>query len=128
MRETALALARELSQRGLELYAGADGATQSHQFALLAGRWGGGQSAAKLLRRANLLTSGIGLPIAPVEGDFNGLRIGTPEIARWGLGPEHMEELAALIARVLIGNETPEAVAEEVRAFRQRFRTLKFVR
>jgi len=128
MREAARALAHELSQRGLEPYAAAEGATQSHQFALLAGRWGGGQSAAKRLRRANVLTSGIGLPVAAVEGDLNGLRIGTPEIVRWGMGPEHMPELAGLIARVLIGNEPPETVAEEVRAFRRRFRTLKFVR
>jgi glycine hydroxymethyltransferase len=128
MRETAQALAHELSQRGLEPYAADAGATQSHQFALLAGRWGGGQSAAKLLRRANVLTCGIGLPVAVVDGDLNGLRIGTPEIARWGMRPEHMPELAGLIARVLIGNEAPETVAEETRAFRRRFRSLKFVR
>jgi hypothetical protein len=44
------------------------------------------------------------------------------------MAPEHMPELAGLIARVLIGNEAPEVVAEEVRAFRRRFRTLRFVR
>jgi glycine hydroxymethyltransferase len=74
------------------------------------------------------LASGIGLPVAPVAGDFNGLRIGTPEIVRWGMAPDHMSELAALIARVLIGNEAPEAVAEDTRAFRQRFSRLRYVR
>jgi glycine hydroxymethyltransferase len=128
MRETARALAGELSRCGLDLYAADDGATHSHQFALLAARWGGGQAAAKLLRRANILTSGIGLPVAPVEGDLNGLRMGAPEITRWGMTPEHMPELAGLIARVLIGNKAPEAVAKDVQAFRRRFRTLNFVR
>ena len=28
---------------------------------------------------------GIGLPIDPVAGDMNGLRIGTPELVRWGV-------------------------------------------
>jgi glycine hydroxymethyltransferase len=128
MRETAQSLAHELSRRGLDLYAADDGATHSHQFALLAARWGGGQAAAKLLRRANILTSGIGLPVAPVEGDLNGLRMGAPEITRWGMAPEHMPELAGLIARVLVGNEAAEAVARDVQVFRRRFRTLKFVR
>jgi glycine hydroxymethyltransferase len=128
MRETAQALAREFAARGLDVYAANDGATASHQFALLAGRWGGGQNAAKLLRRANVLTSGIGLPAAAVDGDYNGLRIGTPEIVRWGMEPEHMPELAGLIARILIGNEAPELVAEDVKAFRRRFGALKFVR
>ena len=43
-----------------------------------------------MLRQANILTCGIGLPIAPVEGDVNGLRIGTPEIVRWGMTPDDM--------------------------------------
>ena len=29
----------------------------------------------------------IGLPIETVEGDMNGLRIGTPELVRWGMTP-----------------------------------------
>ena len=75
----------------------------SHQFAIEAGAFGGGQAAAKLLRQANILSCGIGLPIAPVEGDVNGLRIGTPEIVRWGMTPQDMPELAGFIADVLKG-------------------------
>jgi glycine hydroxymethyltransferase len=39
-----------------------------------------------------------------------------------------MPELAALIARGLTGNEAPEAVAEDVTAFRHRFDRLHFIR
>ena len=46
--------------------------TRSHQFAVEAAAYGGGQTAAARLRRANLLACGIGLPIDPVEGDLNG--------------------------------------------------------
>ena len=60
--------------------AGGEIATRSHQFAVEAAPYGGGQSAARHLRRANLLTCGIGLPVAPVVGDMNGLRLGTPEL------------------------------------------------
>jgi glycine hydroxymethyltransferase len=128
MAETATALARNLAERGLPVHARERGFTRSHQFAVEAHRFGGGQAAAKKLRRANILSCGIGLPLAEVEGDMNGLRFGTPEIVRWGMGPEHMPELAALIARALIGNEDEANVAADVRAFRARFRKLHYVR
>jgi glycine hydroxymethyltransferase len=98
MVQTAADLASELATMGLPVFEGGDGPTRSHQFALEAYRWGGGQHAAKLLRQANLLTCGIGLPIAPVPNDVNGLRIGTPELVRRGMGPADMPHLASLIA------------------------------
>ena len=101
-------------------------ATRSHQFAIPAHKWGGGQAMAKRLRRANILTCGIGLPMEPVEGDVNGLRIGTPEIARIGMTADDMPELASLIARAL--HDEPERVADEVTAFRGQFTELRFVR
>ena len=64
-------------------------------------------------------------PIAPVEGDVNGLRLGVPEIVRLGMKPEHMGELGALIARAL--GERPDAAAADVEAFRRRFRELHYI-
>jgi glycine hydroxymethyltransferase len=71
MVETAADLASELATRGLPVFEGADGPTRSHQFALEARRWGGGQHAATLLRQANLLACGIGLRTTPVPNDVN---------------------------------------------------------
>ena len=128
MAETAKALAQHLIDRGLPVFAAARGGTQSHQFAVIAKGFGGGQAAAKRLRAANILTCGIGLPIDPVDGDVNGLRFGTNEIVRWGMTAEDMPELAGLILRGLAGNEAPETVAADVTAFRQRFTELSFMR
>ena len=128
MAATAKALAEALASAGLPVHGAAYGFTTSQALAVEAGRWGGGQAAAKRLRRANILTCGIGLPIAAVAGDANGLRIGTPEIVRYGMGPEHMAELAGLIVRALIGNEEPEAVAEAASSMRRRFERMRFVR
>jgi glycine hydroxymethyltransferase len=128
MRATAQALARALIDLGLPVHAQQMGATHSHQFALEAGRFGGGQNAAKRLRKAHILSCGIGLPISPVESDLNGLRFGTPEIVRWGMSESDMPELAALIGRALIGNEEPDAVAQDTMRFRQRFKKLHFIR
>lgn len=132
MQATARALADALATRqGLPVFARERGATTSHQFAIEAVAYGGGQAAARRLEGARLLACGIGLPHAalpPVPGDVNGLRLGVPEIVRLGMGPEHMDELAALIARGLRGGDEPLAAARDVTAFRRRFSGLSFVR
>jgi glycine hydroxymethyltransferase len=125
---TARALAESLAAEGLPVHRTSAGFTTSHQLAIEAARWGGGQAVSKHLRRANILACGIGLPIAPIAGDMNGLRLGTNELVRWGMGPEHATELARLMARTLLGNETPEAVASDASALRQRLSKLCFVR
>jgi glycine hydroxymethyltransferase len=124
MQATASALAQALAARGLPVHAMARGATTSHQFALEAGPWGGGQAAARRMEPSGLLACGIGLPMAELPDDVNGLRLGVPEIVRLGMGPADMPGLASLIARALDG----EPVGAEVRAFRRRFSGLHFMR
>jgi glycine hydroxymethyltransferase len=128
MAMTAHALAEALQAKGVSVFARDRGMTTSHQLAVEAGAFGGGQTAAKLLRQANILSCGIGLPIAPVDGDANGLRIGTPEIVRWGMTPQDMPELAGFIADVLKGTRAAQSVAPEVTAFRRRFTKLHYMR
>ncbi|MBD2460099.1 aminotransferase class I/II-fold pyridoxal phosphate-dependent enzyme [Oscillatoria sp. FACHB-1407] len=128
MAETAQRLAQELAIQGVPVFKTDLGYTTSHQFAIAATTFGGGQHLAKRLRRANLLTSGIGLPIAPVNSDMNGLRLGTPEVVRWGMKPNDMVDLATLISRVLVKGEQPEAVAPDVIEFRRQFQQLHFIR
>lgn len=125
MQRTAQALAQALDAAGLPVFAKAHGFTRSHQLAVEAARFGGGQTAAKRLRRANLLACGIGLPIAEVPGDNNGLRLGVPEIVRLGMDAHDMPELADLITRALL--QEPETVAGDVTAFRARFRGLHYM-
>ncbi|MFZ1431543.1 MAG: aminotransferase class I/II-fold pyridoxal phosphate-dependent enzyme [Geminicoccaceae bacterium] len=124
---TARALAERLAEQGIPVFATSRGHTTSHQFAVRAAEFGGGQAAAKRLRQVNILSCGIGLPIDAVDGDMNGLRLGTPEIVRWGMTVADMPELAALIARGLRGNEPAELVAADATAFRRRFDRLHFV-
>ncbi len=105
MAKTAKALADALIDEGLPVFASAKGGTTSHQFAINATPFGGGQKASKLLRATNILASGIGLPIPAIEGDTNGLRLGATEIVRRGIKPEHMTEIATFISRALIRRE-----------------------
>ncbi len=117
------ALAAALDTQGVPVFAGREGFTNSHQFAVLAAQYGGGQAASKLLRKSGLLACGIGLPVEPVQGDMNGLRIGTPELVRWGMTVSDTERLAELIRRGLNG----ESVLSEVSGWRAEFDRLHFV-
>ncbi len=128
MARVARAMTDALLTEGLPVHAAAKGGTTSHQFALEAEQFGGGQSASKTLRRANILASGIGLPLTPIENDLNGLRLGTTEIVRRGMTEEHMPLLAKWIARTLSDAGNAEQVAGEVTAFRQGFQDIHFIR
>jgi len=118
--------AAELDRAGLPVFARDRGYTQSHQFAVEAAAFGGGQAASKTLRKAGFLACGIGLPIEPVPGDMNGLRLGTPELVRWGVTEADVPRLASLVSRALLSDD-PASMAAEVREFRQTFQDLHFV-
>ena len=114
-----------LAAKGVPVFKTPNGYTNSHQFAVEAAQFGGGQAASKTLRKAGFLACGIGLPIAEVPGDMNGLRIGTPELVRWGVTTQDAPALAELIHAGLTGD--PEAVAPRTQEMRRRFDTLHFV-
>jgi glycine hydroxymethyltransferase len=119
----AAALARGLADHGLPVFTTALGPTASHQFAIDAGAWGGGQAAALRLREANLLTCAIGLPDRPAMA---GLRFGTPEVVRWGMTADDMATVADLVASALSGD--PRRVAPRTSALRRRYDTVRFIR
>jgi glycine hydroxymethyltransferase len=121
MVKTSQALAQQLQSLGVNIFAADKGFTTSHQFAILAAPYGGGQTAARRMGEAGLLACGIGLPIEQVEGDLNGLRIGTPEIVRIGMKVEHMQDLAGFIARSLDTSAEPKSIQREITEWRKQF-------
>ncbi len=118
---TSQALAQHLQNLGVNIFAADKGFTTSHQFAILAAPYGGGQTAARRMGEAGLLACGIGLPIEQVEGDLNGLRIGTPEIVRIGMKVEDMKDLAGFIARSLDSSVEPKSIQREITEWRKQF-------
>jgi glycine hydroxymethyltransferase len=115
-------LADELTSLDVPVHRTLDGtATVSHAFALRTAV-GGGHAAAQHLRRANLLTSAIGLP----DDAAAGVRVGTNEAVRWGMGADHMPELADLFARAWRAADDATALASEATAFRRRFTDIHY--
>lgn len=121
MVDTARTLAAALADRGMPVVTTPDGPTASHALAIDVSSFGGGTAMAERLRRANLLTSAIGLP----SGLDDGLRVGVNELVRWGAGPGHMDELADLMAAA-VGTDQPEALAPRATEFRRRLDTIAF--
>lgn len=127
MKATAAALAGALIECGLPVHQTAEGPTTSHQFAIDATRWGTGTAASQILRRANILACEIGLPAGDADSR-TGIRLGTPEIVRWGMTPAEMPELAGIIADALVGDASPESLIARTSELRQRFAVLRFIR
>ena len=123
MIEMATSLADELSNLGVPIFSGKNGFTNSHQFAVEARAYNGGQAASKLLRQHGFLACGIGLPIESVDGDMNGLRIGTPELVRWGMVASDSKKLSSLIKKAL----DDEPIGDEVEEWRGSFTKIHFV-
>jgi glycine hydroxymethyltransferase len=122
----AQALGAALEKRGIAVLGSHKGYTRTHQVIANVREFGGGLDVAHLLARANLVTNKNLIPgDTPQDWDTpGGLRMGTIEVTRYGMREEEMDAIADFMARVLIGKESPHAVAEEVIEFRQGYQTL----
>ena len=121
----AQALGAALNRRGIPVLGARKGYTTTHQVIADVRQFGGGLQVAQHLARANIITNKNLIPADRPE-DWNrpgGLRMGTIEITRLGMGESEMETIADFIARSLV---EPEAVIDDMIAFRQPYQTLYY--
>jgi glycine hydroxymethyltransferase len=124
----AQALGAALDRRGIPILAAHKGYTTTHQVIADVRQFGGGLEVAHLLARANIITNKNLIPTDKAE-DWDrpsGLRIGTIEVTRLGMGAAEMETIADFIARVLVERASVEQVADDVVAFRQSYQALYY--
>jgi glycine hydroxymethyltransferase len=122
-------LAKALDERGIPILAAHKGYTTTHQvIADVSTFEGRGIGVAQRLALANIITNKNLLPKdKAADWDFpSGLRMGTIEVTRLGMREPQMQSIADLMARVVVGNESPEAVAREAVAFRRDWQTLYY--
>ena len=124
----AQALGAALERRGIPVLGARKGYTRTHQVIADARAFGGGLETAHTLARANLITNKNLIPgDAPEDWDRpGGLRMGTIEVTRLGMGEAEMDVIAGFMARVLVEREVPESVLEDVIDFRQGYQTLYY--
>jgi glycine hydroxymethyltransferase len=91
-------------------------------------QFGGGLEVAQKLARANIITNKNLIPSdKPEDWDRpGGLRIGTIEITRLGMHEVEMQIIADFIAQVLVDHIAPEAIVDDVIAFREPYQTLYY--
>jgi glycine hydroxymethyltransferase len=124
----AQALGAALERLGIPILGAHKGYTTTHQVIAVVRQFGGGLQVAQQLARANIITNKNLIPAdRPEDWDRpGGLRMGTIEITRLGMGESEMGTIADFIARILVERAVPEDVIDDVIAFRQPYQTLYY--
>jgi aminomethyltransferase len=101
--------------------------TETHQVLLRVARTKG-EWAADLLEKNNVITNPQAFYDDPSFAASSGVRMGTPEMTRYGMREADFVELAGLLAEILRGDaSTPEGgLREAVAAFRGRFTQMRY--
>ncbi len=126
--ENAKKFAEFLSEKGFKVVGESKGYTESHQVIVDVSEEGGGKWAAETLEEANIIQNKNLLPWDPTEKveDPSGLRLGVQELTRLGMKERQMEEVANFYRRVIIDEEDPSKVGEDVKNFRNQYQEVKY--
>ena len=124
----AQAFAGALAAEGFDVLAESRGYTASHQVLTRHGELdsGAGAKAADLLEKAGIITNMNMLPGDTKAMTPSGLRLGVQELTRVGMGTDEMTDVARFYARVLIENEDPASVKNDVREFKSNYQVIRY--
>jgi glycine hydroxymethyltransferase len=124
----AQAFAAALASEGFDVLAESRGYTASHQVLTRHGSLdsGAGAKAADLLEQAGIITNMNMLPGDTKAMTPSGLRLGVQELTRVGMGTDEMLDVARFYARVLIENEDPSSVKNDVRDFKSDYQIIRY--
>ncbi len=132
--ENAQALGQALHERGLNVLMEHKGFTKSHQIVVDITEFektlGLGGDIEQLLEKANIILNRNLLPYDLAGGRHyqnpGGLRIGTSEVTRLGMGKSEMIDIAEFIKKVLIDKKAPNKVKSEIAEFKKEFQEIKY--
>jgi len=132
--ENAKALGQALNEIGLKVLMEHKGFTESHQIVVDITEFekaiGLGGDIEKLLEEANIILNRNLLPYDIAAGRHyqnpGGLRIGTSEVTRLGMGKSEMIDIAEFFKKLLIDKKEPNKLKNEVAEFRKDFQEIKY--
>jgi glycine hydroxymethyltransferase len=119
----AQALGRSLDELGTPVEARDFGYTRSHMIAVNVAQWGGGVEVAKRLEANDIIVNYNMVPGDVDPRNPSGLRIGVPEMTRFGMDERAMGELAQLMHDAIRG----ENVKSQANALRRCYLEMKYV-
>jgi glycine hydroxymethyltransferase len=124
------ALAQGLYERGIGVLYEKKGFTESHMMIMDVTKYGNGFEIEKRLEKANIIVNRNLLPYDKRMGrDYKapgGIRVGTQELTRLGMGKSEMVEVAELMKRVICDGEEPQKIAPKVAELRATFQSTKY--
>jgi glycine hydroxymethyltransferase len=124
--ENARALASALHGRGFDVLAPELGFTRSHTIAVRVTREGGGAAVARRLADHGIIANKNLLPGDKSPKQPGGIRLGTPELTRVGMGEREMAEIAELMDDLLHRGRPSEEIRERVARLKSGFTTLRY--
>ena len=124
--ENARALARALHERGFDVLAANLGFTRSHTIAVRVEKEGGGEDVARRLAAAGIIANKNLLPGDKSPRHPGGVRLGTPEVTRVGMGPKEMERVAELFDLLLHRNRPTAEVAAAAAELKSGFTRIRY--
>ncbi|MFX0035635.1 MAG: serine hydroxymethyltransferase [Candidatus Hermodarchaeota archaeon] len=132
--KNAKALGQALSEQGLKVLMEHKGFTESHQIVVDITEFeksiGLGGDVEELLEEANIILNRNLLPYDIAEGRHyqnpGGLRIGTSEVTRLGMGKNEMTDIAEFFKKLIIDKKDPKVIKNEVAEFRKDFQEIKY--
>jgi glycine hydroxymethyltransferase len=122
----ARALGQALHDRGFDVLAADLGFTRSHTVAVRVENEGGGASVAKRLADAGVIANKNLLPGDKSPKHPGGVRLGTPEVTRVGMGEPEMVRIAELFDDLLHRGKSTEDVARSAAELKAGFTTLRY--
>jgi glycine hydroxymethyltransferase len=124
----AKALAQALAEEGFDVLAEERGYTASHQVLTRHGQIdsGAGKEAASILEKSGIITNMNMLPGDTKAMSPSGLRLGTPELTRVGMGVDEMKDVAKFFSRALLTKEDPKIIKHDVKEFKSNFQTVHY--
>jgi glycine hydroxymethyltransferase len=121
--KNAVALAKAMEASGIPVEAKEFGYTKSHQIAVNVSSFGGGVQAALALEANDIICNYNMLPGDTDAQNPSGLRIGTPEMTRFGMKEKDFEALGELMAAAIKGGK----VKDKVNQLRAKFQEQEYV-
>ncbi|MFX1394113.1 MAG: serine hydroxymethyltransferase [Promethearchaeota archaeon] len=132
--ENAKAFGQALYERGIKALMEHKGFTESHQIVVDIANFqksiGLGGDIERLLESANIIINRNLLPWDIREGRHymnpGGLRLGTSEVTRLGMGKSEMTDIAEFFKALLVDKKNPKKVKQDVAEFRKEFQKIKY--
>ncbi len=124
------ALGQALHDCGFDVLAEHKGFTESHVLLVDITKYGDGGSIEQQLEKANIILNRNLLPWDIKEGRHfmhpGGIRLGTSEVTRLGMKESEMVEIAEFMKRIVVDQQDPEEVSEDVAEFRRAFQRIHY--